>query len=333
MQYTIGRLRGGFAVSWVEAGKRRRFQLAERTRKEAEAEALDIIRRETIKPASATVSTLWEAYREDRKGRVIAEKMKYGSAILGAFGHLRPDQITTQTCRDYTRSRRAKGVKDGSIWTEMGHLRTVLAWAVARRLIEQAPYIERPAKPAPRDRWLTIDEIGRLLNAAETPHIHLAIVLMLTTAGRIGAILELTWDRVDFERRQIDLRMDAEGPRKGRAVVPMNGMARAALSSAHKAALSDHVIEWAGGPVRSIRTGFETAVAASKLKNVTQHTLRHTAAVHLAAAGVPMAKISQYLGHSNEAVTARVYARFAPDHLTDAAEVLDFGRFSAPKSA
>jgi len=75
----------------------------------------------------------------------------------------------------------------------------------------------------------------------------------------------------------------------------------------------------------TIRKGFETAVTRAGLAGVTQHTLRHTAAVHLAAAGVPMAKISQYLGHSNEALTARVYARFSPDHLAEAGEVLNFG--------
>ena len=62
----------------------------------------------------------------------------------------------------------------------------------------------------------------------------------------------------------------------------------------------------------------------AKLDGVTPHTLRHTAAVHMAAAGIPMAQISQYLGHSNTAVTERVYARFAPEHLTDAANVLNF---------
>lgn len=331
MQYTIGRLRGGFAVSWIEGGKRRRFQLAARSRKEAEAEALDIIRRETIPAGGATVATLWEAYREDRAGRVIAQKMKYSPAVLGAFGHLRPDQITTQTCREFTAKRRAQGIKDGSIWTELGHLRTVLGWAALRRLIASAPYIERPQKPAPKDRWLTHDEIARLLSAAETPHIKLAIVLMLTTAGRVGAVLDLTWGRVDMARRQIDLRLDAEGPRKGRAIVPINGMARAALTVAKEAALSDHVVEWAGGPVRSIRKGFETAVTRAGLTGVTQHTLRHTAAVHLAAAGVPMAKISQYLGHSNEALTARVYARFSPDHLVEAGDILDFTKIRSVK--
>lgn len=62
------------------------------------------------------------------------------------------------------------------------------------------------------------------------------------------------------------------------------------------------------------------------MKNVGCHTLRHTAAVHMAAGGIALHKISQYLGHSNTAVTERVYSRFAPDHMKDAAEILDFGK-------
>ncbi|TMV83752.1 hypothetical protein FGG78_22395, partial [Thioclava sp. BHET1] len=137
----------------------------------------------------------------------------------------------------------------------------------------------------------------------------------VTTAGRVGAILDLTWDRVDMLRGQINLRADAEGPRKGRAIVPMNGLSRPALLAAEAASLSDYVIEWAGGPVKSIRKGFTRTVERAGLTDVTPHVLRHTAAVYMAEGGVPMQKISQYLGHSSTAVTERTYARFAPDHL------------------
>ena len=122
----------------------------------------------------------------------------------------------------------------------------------------------------------------------------------------------------------MDLRTDETGPRKGRSVVPMNAGLRTELVKAKRAAVTDHVIEWAGEPVKSIKTGFNAAVKASKLKDVTPHALRHTAAVHLAAAGRDMERISQYLGHSSTAVTQRVYARFAPDHLREESAVLDF---------
>ena len=147
---------------------------------------------------------------------------------------------------------------------------------------------------------------------------------MLKTAGRVGTVLDLTWDRVDMDRAQIDLRIDAVGPRKGRAVVPINATLRAALSVAAEAALSDYVVEYAGDRVKSIRTGMDATTTRANLEGVSAHTLRHTAGVHMAAANIPMSLISQYLGHSNTAVTERVYARYAPEHMTEAANVLSF---------
>jgi integrase len=279
-----------------------------------------------------TIADLWEAYRKDRAGRPIAETMRWtGIPIKEHFGELRADQITVEHSRSYAEKRKRAGIKVGSVWTELGHLRSVTTWAVKVKLITDAAYIERPQKPAPKDRWLTHAEIDRLLAADAEPHVKLAILLMLTTAGRVGAILDLTWDRVDLERRQINLRVDAEGPRKGRAVVPINDSLRAALTTAREAALSDHVVEWAGDRVASIRKGFERAARNAKLNDVSPHVLRHTAAVHMAAGGVPMSQIAQYLGHSSTAVTERTYARYAPDHLRQAAEILDFGKLKVVK--
>lgn len=327
--YTIGRLRGGYCVSWTDAGtgKRRRYQLKACTAKEAEAEAIDRIRRETAPPAGHTIATIWAAYRADRAGRRIGANMEWsGRAILPVFGALRPDQITTDDCRAYAKARAKTGRHAGTIWTELGHLRICLRWAEKMRLIQTAPHIERPQKPAPKERYLSDAEIDRLLSAEAEPHIRLAILLMLTTAARIGAVLDLTWTRVDLERGQINLRADAIGPRKGRAIVPINGTMRAALTVARQAALSEYVVEWGGDRVKSIRTGFSRAVERAGLEDVTPHVLRHTAAVKMAEGGVSMAEISQYLGHSNAQTTAAVYARFSPQHLRKAADILDFGK-------
>ena len=326
-EYRIGRLGDKFAVSWYgEDGKRRRYRLAALTRKEAEGEALDLIRRSQVAPSGATVADLWEAYLSERKGRPVEVNMRSsGRKVCATFGKLRPDQITTELCRSYAKARAKEGLKPGSIWTELGHLRTCLGWAVKAGLIDRAPAIERPQKPAPRDRHLDKTEVAKLLAADCAPHIRLAIIMLLATAGRVSAVLGLTWDRVDFERARIDLREDLSGPRKGRAVVPMNRMARAALQTAKEGALSPWVVEWAGERVGCIRRGFLTACKSAGLDGVTIHDLRHTAAVHMVEAGVPMAQVSQYLGHSNIAITERVYARFSPSFLAGAAEALEFG--------
>ena len=320
--YRIGRLNGRYVVSWWLDGKRKRYRLDALTAKDAEREAIDVIRREVAAPAGTTIADLWEGYRREKEGRRVAVAMLHEWKAVGPhFGHLRPDQVTTETCRAYTAKRRKSGKHDGTIWTELGHLRTVLLWALGPG---NAPKIERPAKPAPRERYLTRAEIARLLDAPAAAHIRYAIHLMLATGARVGAVLELTWDRVDFERGQINLRTSDTGPRKGRAIVPMNAGLRAALTVARAEARSDYVIEWAGGPVANIKTGFNAAVKAAGLKGVSPHVLRHTAAVHMVEAGVPMAEVAQMLGHSNTAVTERVYGRFSPPHLRRAADVLDF---------
>lgn len=330
-EYRIGRLNGRFVVTWWgDDGKRRRYRLDAQSRTEAEGAALDLVRKERAKASGHTTDELWELYREEKKGRRIAQSMGFEwRKMKPFFGHLRPEQVTVDLCRAYTDARRKMGKHDGTIWTELGHLRTVFIWAAERRLIPHAPPVERPAKPAPKDRWLTEDEAHKLLAACKEHHIRLAVLLMLNTAGRVGAVLELKWDRVDFVRGHVNLRTTEAGPRKGRAVVPMGDVLRAALSVAQKTADTDYVIEWAGRPVKSIKTGFRNAaklagfVDANKKVTISPHTLRHTAAVWMASAGRPMERISQYLGHSNTSITERVYARFAPDHLREEAAVLD----------
>lgn len=247
-----------------------------------------------------------------------------GKSILPYFGAYRPEHITRDLCRGYAAMRSDQGKAQGTVWTELGHLRSALKWAHKMQWISQTPHVWRPEKPQTDKRILNRGEARALIEAASAHHIQLALILLLGTAARVGAILELTWDRVDFEGNCINLRVETQERRKGRAVVPMNASVRAALSVAHSAALSDYVIEHAGKPVKSIRKGFSNAVERADLGRVTIHKLRHTAAVTMIQAGVPLLKVSQMLGHSSVGITESTYARFLPEHMQDAADVLNF---------
>ena len=130
--------------------------------------------------------------------------------------------------------------------------------------------------------------------------------------------------QADLERGIINLRLDDARTRKGRTIVPIDRGLMAALQTAKAAALSDNVVEYGGQRVTSIRKGFEGAVRRAELSDVTLHTIRHSAAVAMVAGGISIEKVAQYLGHSNTAITYSTYGRFAPDHLSDAAEVLEF---------
>lgn len=320
---SIGKLRGKLCVYWRDPdGQRRRYQLAARTRAEAEAEGLDVYRRETWKPAvDLTITEIWKAYRTDLGDRPAGRTMDYtGKAILPYFGHYRPDQLTKDMCRAYDRHRRSKGKSQGTVHTELGHLRSALVFTLGSK----APLVWKPNKPDSSITVLNAGEIRRLIEACEMPHVRLAAILLFGTAGRVSAILDLTWDRIDFDRGIINLRIPDSVTRKGRAILPMNQMTRAALTVAAEAALTDYVIEYAGGPVKSIRTGIKAALRRAGLKDTRIHDFRHTAAVTMLGEGVPIEKVAQVLGHSNLATTFKVYGRFLPGHMQDAVNVLNF---------
>lgn len=277
------------------------------------------------KPERANVRWLWEAYLREKQGRAIVETMRHtAKALLPFWGMFDATTLTVDQCRAYAAQRRAKGRADGTIHTELGHLRTVLCWGVKRRHIEHAPYIERPLKPEPRARHLTREEVDRLVAAATMPHVRLAIILLIGTGARVRAILDLKWERCDLTRRLVALKDDAAArPMKGRATVPMNDTVWSALKESRVGALSEHVIEWAGKPVASLKKGLATAARKAGIDGVSAHVLRHTAAVWMAEAGRPMDEIAQFLGHSNSNVTQRVYARYSPDYLRAAASALE----------
>jgi integrase len=200
----------------------------------------------------------------------------------------------------------------------------VLLWGQKHGLIERAPPIERPAKPEPKDSYLTRSEIGRLIDAAKTAHTKLAIKLMIGTGARSEAALQLTWDRVDFARKMIQLRNPFDkARRKGRATVPVNDTLLDALIEAKSGALTPFVIEWAGDRVKSIKRGLKAAGRLIGRPDVSPHMLRHSSAVWLAEDGHSMEEIAQYLGHGNTKVTSSIYARFSPTHLRGLANSLN----------
>lgn len=323
----VKRYRDKFYVVWTEGGETKRRSL--RTEDgDVAARRFEDFKRD-FRPERNTIGDIMDAYIADKRHTVSRiDRIEHAwKALKPTFGHLRPDQVTREKCREYAIGRRAvtfgrrkRSTQDGTIIKELGVLRAGLQWQDKRT----PATFEFPAAPAPQERHLTRAEYKKLLAAAEaSPHVYMFIVLALNTAGRAEALLELTWDRADPEGNEIDLRKGT-GRRKGRARVPINAPLREALRSAKKAALTDYVIEYGEKPVGSIKKGFQNACARAKLKGVvTPHVLRHTAAVWMAEKGVPMAEIAQFLGHTNSRITEKVYARFTPGYLARAAKALE----------
>ena len=265
-----------------------------------------------------TVAEIMQAYLTEKDATAAAsDRLHYAwDRLRETFGPLRPDQVTREGCRTYAAKRRKQGVADSTIQKELRTLRAALRWHDRNTPAQ----FDMPSSAPPKNRSLTRKERDRLVKAATAPHVRLFVILAVGTASRSEALLSLTWDRVDFARKQIAL---GEGRGKGRATVPMTTGVHDALVEARALATSNYVIEYAGDRVRSIKKGFAAACKRARLEDVTPHTLRHTAAVWMAEAGRPMSEIAQYLGHSDSRVTERVYARYSPDYLREAAKALE----------
>ncbi|WP_188516911.1 tyrosine-type recombinase/integrase [Alsobacter metallidurans] len=272
-----------------------------------------------------TVEDCWNGYRASLGERPAATTMGFEWKSIGpAFGSRLADAITEDECNAYTKARRAKGRSDGTIWTELGRLRMCLVWAEGQNLIGKAPLIKRPAPPKPRDKHLSRAQASALIDACNAPHVRLFAILAITTAGRAGAILDLTWDRVDFERGLIHLDdPERATTNKGRATVPMNNLSRTALAEARESATSSYVIEWAGEKVGSVKKGIKAAGRKIGCPWVSPHVFRHSAARFMAEAGRPMTEIAAFLGHSDSRLTERVYAKFSPTYLRETGSAVD----------
>ena len=154
---------------------------------------------------------------------------------------------------------------------------------------------------------------------------HRALVLLLALGGlRIGEAVALRVDRIDFERRRITVDQSATevsgrlvfGPPKTHAGERSFTAPRVLID-----ALRDHVERFPtttglvfsapeGGPLRPRnfrQRVFDPAVAGAGLDGLHLHDLRHACASTLAAHGASATEIAARLGHSNAAITQRVY--------------------------
>jgi integrase len=289
--------------------------------------------------ASLTVGQLWKMWLSDREDDGFSnETYKHNwKALEPDFAHTHPASLKAKDFRRYARARFAIGRAPSTVHTELSRLRSCLKWAFETRLVPVLVKVWVPSPGQGRKRVLTIDEAKRLVAAAAEgdPHVYLFVVLLFATGARHMAILDLTWDRVDFVAGTIQYDEDeprdpmSKAYRKGRATVPMNRAARAALETAYAGRQTDYVIEHGGRRLQECREGFANAVARAKLDGehpdgpITPHVIRHTVATWLDAQQIAAKRAAQLLGHRDEETTKRIYTHASHEVLAEAVAALD----------
>lgn len=185
-----------------------------------------------------------------------------------------------------------------------------------------------------RARYLTLDEIGRLLDALDAHPQRTscaAIKFMLLTGCRRGEALGARWDQFDPALR-VWVKPAATTKQRREHRVPLSSMASALLQDRRAARdalpaddplrLSDFV--FSGDEGRALVDVKRTWAAVSKvagLSNTRMHDLRHTFASIAVSQGQSLPVIGAMLGHTQPQTTAR-YAHLFDDSLLNAAEMV-----------
>jgi len=279
-----------------------------------------------------TVAAAIDAYLEHKRYAATYEQQKRNfknlAYIIGRvkadLGYLFISDISRQVIRDYTSRCRREGYSDGTISKRLKLLTAALNHVRKEGWIDSVPHIDKPPDAPARDRWLTAEQARRFIECCIAPHMKLFALLALHTLSRRGAILDLTWDRVDLENKLIDFNNpDIPLSKKRRIAVPITSKALlAALEEACELACTDYVIEYCGKRVTEPKHGFAKAAKRAGMSWLTPHVLRHTGASLLAQNGVDLFRIAEIMGDTIE-TTRRHYAKFAPEHMKEATEVLE----------
>lgn len=249
------------------------------------------------------------------------------SCLLPFFGKKKLDEISSLDIEEF-KAKQLKRLKPKTINGQVGTLAKCLRTAIEWGELDKMPII-RPLRCDPEEfDYLNEEEAKRLLDAASEPY-KTAILLALHTGMRLGELMALNWDKVDFLKKQIIVKdnfsVGVLGSTKGNKIryIPMTQD------------LYDHLIVMSPqvgfvlkGPdglrfrPECSRTSIHLVCARANLRLVGWHKLRHTFASRLAEKGVALLTIKELMGHSDIRTTMR-YAHLGQHTLRDAIKVLE----------
>jgi integrase len=313
--------------------------------------------------AAARIADVLAIYAEEHAAEHTASPatVHYAiKALLGWWGERTCDYVNPQTCRAYVKARAAprvgrperddrrataewsgepkvasappsaqRGVAASTAARELTVLRAALGYAHRNGKLLERPFVELPPRPPGRDRWLTIGEAAGLLRQSRRDpqargHLPLFILLGLATGARPGALFDLRWTQIDFDRDRIDFNPPGrKRTTKGRPIIPMPRRLRWFLLRAHARAASPYVLSFRGERLASVKKSFRRARERAGLDAlVIPYTLRHTAGTWLAQAGVDLRIIAGWLGHTQQRTT-ELYAHHHPSFMAAARKVMD----------
>lgn len=247
-------------------------------------------------------------------------------------------EITTLDIQKCVNDMIQKGLTPITIHSYIAILKTFFNFAIKiYKIIKTNPTkdLVLPKLKGPNKiRALNKKDLEDLLSKIKYPRFYIASLIAAKCGLRIGEILGLTWDRVDFKSATITVDRQWKEIKKGKwgfsepksnnsyRVVPMPPIVADELMKFKRqfpVHISNRIL-----PYKSI-PGFSSNLARlykSLGYNISIHDLRHTYATTLIANGLDFKTVAQLLGHDVKE-TIRTYSHVTSDMLNNAANLIN----------
>ncbi|GLV24173.1 hypothetical protein TomTYG45_06150 [Sphingobium sp. TomTYG45] len=231
-------------------------------------------------------------------------------------------ELTLDRQSEAVRKLKGQGLAAGTIKRAMGVAKAAVNFAWKNGELDRPlPFLSLPDGQG-RERVLTIEEIAALWDADMPDHMRVFLALLIGTAARPEAVLQLTRFQCDLQLGTINLNPPGRVQnKKRRPILPIADFLRPWIASA----THGHLVTWRGKPVQKINKTWRTVRDAAGLdEDVVPYTIRHTIPTEMARRGVPPVEIAAWMGHSlpNFRTTAR-YTHVAPEYLAAARKAVD----------
>ena len=250
--------------------------------------------------------------------------------ILPVLGSLQAHEVNHTALDRFVASRQKQGVKNRTIRDDLTYIKAILNFGVEKNKIttSYARGYAPPRNDQERIRPPSREELQAIVDHA-APHIKRAIWIAYFTGCRPGPkeLFSLTWRDVDFFAKSITITSAEKGGLASREI----DLAPKFLELLKQWRQEDeegcqpvkYLVHYAGGPVTSIRKGFEAAMRRAGItRRIRRYDLRHMTATEMLAAGVPLKTVSEILGHKSIVQTADTYSHVRSPEKRSAVEKL-----------
>ncbi|MBK1630646.1 hypothetical protein CKO31_07790 [Thiohalocapsa halophila] len=263
---------------------------------------------DTTQAQQQTVAEVLERYREEILPTLAATALTSDpfrlTTLKEHLGRLSLASLSPAQVSRY-RDDRLKLVGPGSVAKELGLLSRVLnaafkTWGINLPHGNPVSRINMPLSPPGRERRMSDDEQGRLLDALKhTPTMQSLVVFAMETGMRRSEICNMRWGHIQWKFQTLCIPKTKNGnPR----TVPLSDKALEVLRS-QQGSIGNHedfpnTFVWGLEP-HSVSQAFRRACKRAGIDNLHFHDLRHEATSRFFEKGLNTMEVSAITGHKD----------------------------------